>query len=202
MRETRVQSLGWEDTLEKAMAPHSSILAWRIPSTEEPGGLQSTGLQRVRHDWTTSLSSGGLVFQLVCRFHRYWAYSSKSTVQLKMESRFQDRACSASSFTTTKGLHAATKTRCKSNKQIKINERFSWWLSVKRICLSRQWTPVRSLAWEDPTCLGAFKPMSQDYWACALEAGSYSYWAHVLQLLKPTCPRARAPQQWEALKEE
>ena len=131
MRETRVQSLGWEDTLEKAMAPHSSILAWRIPSTEEPGGLQSTGLQRVRHDWTTSLSSGGLVFQLVCRFHRYWAYSSKSTVQLKMESRFQDRACSASSFTTTKGLHAATKTRCKSNKQIKINERFSWWLSVK-----------------------------------------------------------------------
>ena len=48
MRETRVQSLGWEDTLEKAMAPHSSILAWRIPSTEEPGGLQSTGLQRVR----------------------------------------------------------------------------------------------------------------------------------------------------------
>ena len=45
-----------------------------------------------------ALPSGGLVFQLVCRFHRYWAYSSKSTVRPKMESCFQDRACSVSSF--------------------------------------------------------------------------------------------------------
>ena len=43
MRETWVQSLGWEDPLEKEMATHSSILAWRIPWTEEPGGLQSMG---------------------------------------------------------------------------------------------------------------------------------------------------------------
>ena len=49
-QETRVQSLGREDPLEKEMATHSSILAWRIPWTEEPGGLQSTGLQRVGHD--------------------------------------------------------------------------------------------------------------------------------------------------------
>ena len=48
MQETWVQSLGWEDPLEKGMAPHSSILAWRIPWTEEPGGLQSMGSQRVR----------------------------------------------------------------------------------------------------------------------------------------------------------
>ena len=41
---------GWEDPLEEGMATHSSILAWRIPWTEEPGGLQSTGSQRVRHD--------------------------------------------------------------------------------------------------------------------------------------------------------
>ena len=41
---------GWEDPLEKEMATHSSILAWKIPWTEEPGGLQSTGLQRVGHD--------------------------------------------------------------------------------------------------------------------------------------------------------
>ena len=47
--ETRVQSLSWEDPLEKRMATHSSVLAWRIPWTEEPGGLQSMGLQRVRH---------------------------------------------------------------------------------------------------------------------------------------------------------
>ena len=56
MRETRVWSLGWEDPLEKEMAPHSSILAWRIPWTEEPGGLQSMGSQRVRHIWAISLS--------------------------------------------------------------------------------------------------------------------------------------------------
>ena len=56
MWETWVQSLGQEDPLEKEMATHSSILAWRIPWKEEPGGLQSTGLQRVGHDWATSLS--------------------------------------------------------------------------------------------------------------------------------------------------
>ena len=50
MPETGVGSLGWEDTLEKEMANHSSMLAWRIQWTEEPGGLQSMGLQRVRHD--------------------------------------------------------------------------------------------------------------------------------------------------------
>ena len=50
MWETWVQSLGWEDPLEKEMATHSNILAWRIPWMEEPGGLQSTGLQRVGHD--------------------------------------------------------------------------------------------------------------------------------------------------------
>ena len=50
MQETWVRSLGREDPLEKEMAAHSSILVWRIPWTEEPGGLQSTGLQRVRHD--------------------------------------------------------------------------------------------------------------------------------------------------------
>ena len=47
-------SLGWEDLLEEGMATHSSILAWRIPWTEEPGGLQSVGSPRVRHDWATT----------------------------------------------------------------------------------------------------------------------------------------------------
>ena len=50
MLETEVQSLGQEDPLGKGMATHSSILAWSIPWTEEPGGLQSRGSQRVRHD--------------------------------------------------------------------------------------------------------------------------------------------------------
>ena len=53
MQETWVQSLGWEDSLEEEMAAHSSILAWGIPWTEEPGGLQSMGSQRVIHDWVT-----------------------------------------------------------------------------------------------------------------------------------------------------
>ena len=50
MQETWVRSLGWEDPLVKEMATHSSILAWKISWTEEPGGLQSLGSQRVRHD--------------------------------------------------------------------------------------------------------------------------------------------------------
>ena len=50
MQETLVRSLGWEDPLEKETITHFSILAWRIPWTEKPGRLQSTGSQRVRHD--------------------------------------------------------------------------------------------------------------------------------------------------------
>ena len=56
MQETWVQSMEWEDPLEKGMAIHSSILAWRIPWTEEPGGLQLVGSKRVRYDWATNSS--------------------------------------------------------------------------------------------------------------------------------------------------
>ena len=55
MQETWVQSLGQEDPLEKGMATHSSILAWRIPWTEEPSWLQSMELQRVEHSWATNI---------------------------------------------------------------------------------------------------------------------------------------------------
>ena len=51
MQEMWVQSLGWEEALEESMATHSSILAWRIPQTEEPGGQQSMGLLRIRYNW-------------------------------------------------------------------------------------------------------------------------------------------------------
>ena len=60
IRETRVRSLGREDPLEKEMVTQSSILAWRIPWTEKPGRLQSTGSQRVGHDWATSPSPSTL----------------------------------------------------------------------------------------------------------------------------------------------
>ena len=53
VQETQVQSLGWEDPQEKGMATHSNVLAWKIPWTEEPGGLQSIGWQRGRHDLAT-----------------------------------------------------------------------------------------------------------------------------------------------------
>ena len=56
-QETWVQSLGWEDPLEEGMATHFTILAWRIPQTEEPGELQSVGLQRFGHDWSDNAQS-------------------------------------------------------------------------------------------------------------------------------------------------
>ena len=54
MQETWVQPLGWEDPLEKEMATHSSILAWKIPLTQKPGGLQSMRKKRVGHDWVNN----------------------------------------------------------------------------------------------------------------------------------------------------
>ena len=80
MWEAWVWSLGWEDPLEKEMASHSSILAWRIPWTEEPGGLQSTGLQRVRHDWATSLQ--------VCHGFPYKEQASNLTTAVTIHSYF------------------------------------------------------------------------------------------------------------------
>ena len=68
MRETWVQSMGQEDPLEKKMATHSSILAWKIPWTEECSRLQSMGSQRVRHDWATSLS----LLALCMDYNRLW----------------------------------------------------------------------------------------------------------------------------------
>ena len=67
VRETQVQTLGWEDPLEKEMATHSSTIAWKIPWTEEPGRLQSIGSQRVGHDFTFTftgfvLSTANILF--------------------------------------------------------------------------------------------------------------------------------------------
>ena len=87
MRETRVQSLGREDPLEKEMATHSSILAWRIPWTEEPGRLQSTGSQRVGHDWATSLSLSffhySIIAFLIFKILFGWSLTSKSALFFK-----------------------------------------------------------------------------------------------------------------------
>ena len=66
MWDTRVQSLGWEDSLEKEVEAHSSTLAWKTPWTEEPGRLQSRGLRRVGHDGATSLAHSGDLMEEVC----------------------------------------------------------------------------------------------------------------------------------------
>ena len=67
VQEMRFQSLGWEDLLEKGIATHSSILAWRIPWTEEPGGLQSMGLHRVAHNWSDlACTHANFIVSLTC----------------------------------------------------------------------------------------------------------------------------------------
>ena len=77
MQETWVWSLGREDPLEKEMAIHSSTIAWKIPWTDEPDKLQSTGLQRVGHDWATSLYGLLLLFFFnhFCSISRYTLHS-------------------------------------------------------------------------------------------------------------------------------
>ena len=70
-QETWVQSLGREDPLEKSMAIQSSILAWRIPWTEEPGGLQSMGSQRVRHNWRNLACTHALIFIWTVVYNSY-----------------------------------------------------------------------------------------------------------------------------------
>ena len=81
MQETWVQFLGQEDPLEKGMATHCSILAWRTPWTKKAGGLQSMGLQRVRHNWVNSrglscrllrTSRNESIFDISFNSHRHW----------------------------------------------------------------------------------------------------------------------------------
>ena len=69
MQETRVRSLGWEDPLKKGMAIHFSILAWRIPWTVELVGLQSMGLQWVRHDWETKHARNTNIYSMFQSVH-------------------------------------------------------------------------------------------------------------------------------------
>ena len=80
IQETQLQSLGQEHLLEKGMETYSSILAWRIPWTEEPSGLQSMGSQKVRHDWATNTCNlvvfcSGMLrflsFSLLCNYCRF-----------------------------------------------------------------------------------------------------------------------------------
>ena len=99
MWETQVQFLGREDPLEKGMATHSSILAWRTPRTEEPGGLQSMGLQRVGHDWTNntllpSLHAALLLLSLPLSWLPLWKqrHQSSTSISAGFQSKTLSRA--------------------------------------------------------------------------------------------------------------
>ena len=83
-RETWIQSLGWEDLLEKEMTTHSRILAWNIPWMEEPGRLQSMGSQRVGHDWATSL----LFSPFFCYRSNFYKTASWQLIQIFREQLF------------------------------------------------------------------------------------------------------------------
>ena len=83
MQETCVWSLDWEDPQEKGTATHSSILAWRIPWTENPSGLQSMDSQRVRHDWATVTSQPSLLSCIHPSIHTYIHISCIHTWRLE-----------------------------------------------------------------------------------------------------------------------
>ena len=95
MQETRIQSLDWEDPLEKGMATLSSILAWRIPWTEEPGRLQSMGFQRVGHKWATNT---------VCHTHRLPSWIPQCWLHSGFTLRQNFTVCNASICKTGAGL--------------------------------------------------------------------------------------------------
>ena len=109
MQETQFQSLCWEDPLEKGMAIHSSILAWRIPWTEGPGRLQSMGLRRVRHNWATKFIHSGWFDE------PNWAevWEDPMLVREAAEMKGQGRI---SSFSPSPGMH-----------HLKTNTRAPWW---------------------------------------------------------------------------
>ena len=83
MQETQVWSLGWEDPLEKGMATHSRILAWKTPWTEESGGPQSTVLQRVGHDWAIKYYPHGAILQ--------WWFPTLNAHQISLGSFSKER---------------------------------------------------------------------------------------------------------------
>ena len=84
MQETRVWYLDWEDPLEKGISAHSSILAWRIPWTEEPSRLQSMGSQRVGHDWVTNIKAW--YFNIKAWYFSHIVHMIMAILSLKLDS--------------------------------------------------------------------------------------------------------------------
>ena len=125
MWETWVRSLGQEDLLEKEMATHSRTLAWKIPWMEEPGRQQSMGLQRVGHDWATSLvlitKGKTFLFVFLCICMRQWMVTKLTVVITAWCLKFKSLYC-------TKLIHCymsiyLNKTRRKNKEEFKIKNK-------------------------------------------------------------------------------
>ena len=125
MWETRVRSLGWEDPLEKEMATYSSVLAWTIPWMEEPGRLQSTGSQRVGHDWATSL-----------HFNTSVGFSSSSVIKNPPDNVGEAGSLPGLGRSLGEGNGNPLQYSCVEN----LMDRGAWWATVpgvtKRVWLS------------------------------------------------------------------
>ena len=164
MWETWVRSLRREDILEKRMATHSSTLAWRIPWTEDPGGLQSMGSQRVWHDWATNTFTS-------LSFSRLFPQGSSTLPANPV----------LPSWGFISILHPRLTFLSKAHTLDFLGVQ---WL---RILLLMQRSRVPSLVWEDLTCHRATKSMHHNYWAYTPEPASCNYWPCVLQLSKHMC---------------
>ena len=187
--ETWVRSLGQEDPLEKRMAIHSSVLAWRIPWTEEPRGLQSTGPQRVGHDWATNVT---LPLQAL-----YWA-GYRFLMKRKRE-LLCDKAILLTVFSCDPSLVSILLHKSDQTYWVRAP---TWWLHLTWITLSlrtstvAQWlgnhfamqgTQVRSLI-----CYGTKIPHAhaQNYWVCSLNKRSHMTPQRFhLPLLRPDADR-------------
>ena len=177
---------GQEEPLEDSRATHSSILVWRIPWTEEPGRLQSTGSQRVRHDWSILAHMHSVALHVLCgktdqRLCRLLE-KNQSSQRLKPDTgEGESRSMIHSEIKEKQNriIGQGQKASCpnktmKTSRDRKRRDPRCPWLSGKKICLLMHETRVRSLVWENPTHLRATK-------------------SHVPQLLS-LCSRAQDPQ--------
>ena len=144
-RRCRIQSLNQEDPLEEKVAIHSSILAWTIPWTEEPGGLQSTGSQRVGHNWGTEHACR-FIIRLKCRSYSQPIHIIKSwytTIDIEViEPLSKVYRSFLSSFTTVTDLNCSSICHSHSVTRANVHCPWCWTASLFVLTLGQGVTPV------------------------------------------------------------